>query len=67
LLTGRTVRTLRIAFTKNLGAFVERAIPIIGFVMLASDAVEVMLNSVRTYKKSFAQKIEFYSDGQAEQ
>jgi len=51
MLTGGTVSTLRIAFTRNLGAFVGRAIPIVGYVMLASDAVEIMLKTVRTYNK----------------
>jgi hypothetical protein len=51
MLTGGTVRTLRIAFTKNLGAFVGRAIPIVGYVMLASDAFEIMWKTVSTYNK----------------
>jgi len=51
MLKGGTVRTLRIAFTKNLGAFVGRAIPIVGYVVLASDAFEIMWKTVSTYNK----------------
>lgn len=49
MITGATIRTLRIAFTRNLGAFVGRSIPIIGEVMLAKDAGEIMWRTVHTY------------------
>lgn len=40
---------MRIAMTHNLGAFVGRAVPVVGTVMLASDAAVVMWNTVRVY------------------
>ena len=49
MITGASIRTLRIAFTHNLGAFVGRAIPIVGEVMLAADAAEIMWKTVTTY------------------
>nr|WP_235996340.1 MULTISPECIES: hypothetical protein [Burkholderia] len=40
---------LRIAMTRNLGAFVGRAVPVVGTVMLATDAAIVMWNTVQVY------------------
>ena len=42
---------VRIAFTRNLGAFVGRAIPVIGELFLARDAFMIMLNTVATYNR----------------
>ncbi|KVK90001.1 hypothetical protein WJ47_22420 [Burkholderia ubonensis] len=43
------VQGVRIAFTKNLGAWVGRTIPVVGEVFLAADAAMIMFNTVRTY------------------
>ncbi|KWE60353.1 hypothetical protein WL77_26545 [Burkholderia ubonensis] len=43
------VRGLRMAFTRNLGAWVGRTIPVVGEVFLAVDASMIMLNTVRVY------------------
>nr|WP_244289443.1 hypothetical protein [Burkholderia puraquae] len=40
---------VRIASTKNLGAWVGRTIPVIGEVFLATDAAVIMFNTVRRY------------------
>ncbi|RQR34095.1 hypothetical protein DIE23_12965 [Burkholderia sp. Bp9143] len=40
---------VRIASTKNLGAWVGRSIPVVGEVFLAADAVAIMFNTVRRY------------------
>lgn len=40
---------VRIASTKNLGAWVGRTIPVVGEVLLAADAVAIMFNTVRRY------------------
>ncbi|VWC31483.1 membrane protein [Burkholderia lata] len=40
---------VRIAMTRNLGAFVGRAVPVVGTIMLATDAAVVMWNTVQVY------------------
>ncbi|WP_321799884.1 STM2901 family protein [Caballeronia sp. J97] len=40
---------LRIKFTRNLGAFVGRAIPGVGWVLLASDVSTILFRSVHLY------------------
>lgn len=42
---------VRIAFTRNLGAFVGRAVPVIGELFLARDAFMIMRNTVVTYNR----------------
>lgn len=42
---------VRIAFTRNLGAFVGRAAPVIGELFLARDAFMIMRNTVVTYNR----------------
>lgn len=42
---------VRIAFTRNLGAFVGRAVPVIGELFLARDAFMIMRNTVGTYNR----------------
>jgi hypothetical protein len=49
MLTGASVRTLKIVFTRNLGAFVGRTIPIVGEVMLTVDATQIMWKTISTY------------------
>ncbi|SAK98742.1 hypothetical protein AWB78_05700 [Caballeronia calidae] len=40
---------LRIKFTRNLGAFVGRAIPGVGWVLLATDVSTILFRSVLLY------------------
>lgn len=42
---------LRIAMTRNLGAFVGRAVPVVGTVVLASDAFLIMRHTVFFYNR----------------
>ncbi len=42
---------VRIAFTRNLGAFIGRTIPVIGELFLARDAFMIMRNTVVTYNR----------------
>ncbi|WP_206951299.1 STM2901 family protein [Trinickia acidisoli] len=42
---------VRIAFTRNLGAFVGRAVPVVGELFLARDAFMIMRNTVVTYNR----------------
>lgn len=49
MITGSSINTLRIALTKNLGAFVGRTIPVFGWALLAYDVSRIMWNTVATY------------------
>jgi hypothetical protein len=49
MITGSSITTLRIALTKNLGAFVGRTVPIVGWVIVAYDVVRIIWNTVATY------------------
>ncbi len=40
---------VRIASTRNLGAWVGRTIPVVGELFLAADAAVIMFNTVRRY------------------
>ena len=42
---------VRIAFTRNLGAFVGRSIPVVGEVFLLYDAIQIMRHTVVTYNR----------------
>ncbi|NML29715.1 STM2901 family protein [Paraburkholderia antibiotica] len=45
------VQGVRIAFTRNLGAFVGRTIPVIGVVVLAGEAFMIMVHTVQSYNR----------------
>lgn len=42
---------LRIAFTRNLGAFVGRAIPVVGTIMLATDVTLILIHTTIRYNR----------------
>lgn len=46
---GYPPRTAQILFTHKLSTFVGRAIPVVGWVILARDVTEIGFNSVRLY------------------
>ncbi|CAH6380976.1 Putative phage related protein (plasmid) [Pantoea agglomerans] len=46
---GYPPRTARILFTHKLSTFVGRAIPVVGWVILARDVADISFNSVRLY------------------
>jgi hypothetical protein len=48
-LTGATLSTLKITFTKSLGAFVGRLVPGVGWTILAYDVVQIIRNTVFQY------------------
>ena len=48
-ITKAGVGGLRIAMTRNPGAFVGRSVPVVGTVMLATDAAIVMWNTMQAY------------------
>ena len=50
-LTLKSVANLKIIFTRNLGAFVGRAIPVVGQVVLAIDVICITSSSVSNYNR----------------
>lgn len=48
-LTGASLSTLKITFTKSLGAFVGRLVPGVGWTILAYDVVQVIRNTLFQY------------------
>lgn len=48
-ITGASLSTLKLTFTRNLGAFVGRLIPGVGWTMLAYDVVQIMRQSILRY------------------
>lgn len=48
-LTEASLNTLKPSMTKNLGAFVGRGLPVIGWVILASDVSQIVYKTVRDY------------------
>lgn len=50
-ITNASMRTLRPVFTRNLGAFVGRAISIVGEIMLGKDVTVIMWKTVSTYNE----------------
>lgn len=49
MLTGSSLTTLRISFTRNLGALIGRAIPGVGWVILAYDATQIIRKTIARY------------------
>jgi hypothetical protein len=50
-LTGTSLKTLRITFTRNLGRFAGRAVPIVGWLYLAYDVSSIVYKSVTRYNQ----------------
>ncbi|HEX7982709.1 MAG TPA: hypothetical protein VF616_04280 [Duganella sp.] len=50
-LTLKSAAQLKVIFTRNLGVFVGRAIPVVGEVVLVIDIFFITSNSVRNYNK----------------
>jgi hypothetical protein len=48
-LTGASLSTLKITFTKSLGGFVGRLVPGVGWTILAYDVVQITRNSIFQY------------------
>lgn len=48
-LTGASLGTLKLTFTRNLGAFIGRLIPGVGWTILAYDVVLIMQKSIVKY------------------
>jgi len=50
-LTGRNILTLKLTFTNKLGRFVGRAIPVVGWVILASDITQIIWQAQLRYNQ----------------
>lgn len=48
-ITNASVRTLKPKYVTNLGAFVGRWIPVVGWVILAGDLAQIVYKTVSTY------------------
>ena len=49
--TNQSIRSFRILFTKNIGKFVGRAVPVVGWVILAYDVTVITANTVSEYNQ----------------
>jgi hypothetical protein len=50
-LTNASVKQLKIIMVRNIGKFVGRAVPVVGWVILARDVTMISINSVRHYNR----------------
>jgi len=50
-LTGDSITSIRISSTNRLGAWVGRAVPVLGWVILAKDVTQISLNTAIHYNK----------------
>ncbi|MDA8445062.1 STM2901 family protein [Paracidovorax valerianellae] len=48
-ITGASLRTLKITFTRSLGAFVGRLVPGVGWTVLAYDVFQIINKSITVY------------------
>ena len=51
IITGASPFSLKITLTKNLGAFVGRTVPIVGWVILSYDVIRIIQNTIFTYNR----------------
>ncbi|WP_218068240.1 STM2901 family protein [Candidatus Thiosymbion oneisti] len=58
--TGRNIRTLKITFTRNIGRFIGRTVPVVGWVILASDVVQIFWKAMRTYNEIVDNEDKFF-------
>lgn len=49
MITGSSITGLRIALTKNLGAFIGRSVPVVGWIILTYDITQIMWKTISTY------------------
>ncbi len=50
-ISGSSLGSLKLTFTKRLGAFVGRLVPGVGWVILAYDVVQIMHNTITEYNR----------------
>lgn len=49
--TNASIRTLKPMMTRNLGAFVGRTVPVVGWALLAKDVAAITFNVMNKYNK----------------
>lgn len=52
--TNQSIRSFRILFTKNIGKFVGRTVPVVGWVILAYDVTAITAATVSEYNRRVA-------------
>ncbi|CAI1507289.1 STM2901 family protein [Serratia ficaria] len=50
-LTKKSVRHFKVRMVNNLGAFVGRTIPVLGWIILANDVAQITVNATTRYNK----------------
>ncbi len=50
-LTNASVSRLRIIMVRNIGKFVGRAVPVVGWVIAARDVTAIGMNTIRSYNR----------------
>jgi hypothetical protein len=55
MITGSSITGLRIALTKNLGAFIGRSVPVVGWIILTYDITQIMWKTISTYNNYVSQ------------
>nr|WP_322094629.1 hypothetical protein [Paraburkholderia bannensis] len=55
-LTNGSVRQLKILMTRNIGKFVGRAVPVVGWAIAAHDVTTISIRSVRHYNRLVKQE-----------
>ncbi|MEL6476161.1 MAG: hypothetical protein AAFR17_02445 [Pseudomonadota bacterium] len=50
-ITNQSIRQLRIIFTRNIGTFVGRTVPVVGWVILAYDVAAITAATVSEYNR----------------
>ena len=50
-LTTQSIRRFRILFVNNLGAFVGRTVPVVGWIILAYDVTAITAAAIREYNR----------------
>lgn len=49
--TNQSIRNLRILFTRNIGKFVGRAVPVVGWIILAYDVTVITRRTISEYNR----------------
>jgi hypothetical protein len=49
--TNASVRQLKVFMTRNLGTFVGRSVPVLGWALLARDVAIITVNTVGQYNR----------------
>lgn len=59
-ITGKSIFSLKVAYTKNLGAFVGRSVPGVGWAILAYDVAQIIQKTVGQYNTLASKEDRFW-------